>query len=117
MKVSEILELNLNDSSNIKILKTFLAEKLPFFKDIEPKKISVTDLERSLIKMCNKYPVRVSYIMLGQTGSNHQQFYYSAPIIVNNDVVRTIRGITIFEVFAKLNVFIYSYIKTNFRKD
>jgi hypothetical protein len=65
--------------------------------------------------MCKKYPVRLSYIMPAVL----DQPYYSFMLknAESNEWLKTVYSVTIYEGMLKTALYLYGYIKKNYRKD
>lgn len=113
MKLSEIIQLDCREKENRILLRKALV-KLPFFAETDPREISVEDLEQAIKKMESKYDITYSYINKSQIDGG----YYCIMVEKKNpwEGLKTIFGITIFETFAKVVIFMYAYIKNNCEK-
>lgn len=114
LKLNDILQLDLDKKGNELLLRKALT-KTPFFKNSNPEDLGVEDLEKIVKKIRKKYPVTISYIMLGPLDEN----FYSFSLKENEEHkhIGTIYGRTLFEGFAKSILLLYSYIKNNYRKE
>lgn len=77
--------------------------------------LSVHDLEEAMWKMCKKYPIGLSYIMTGKP----DEAYYTAMIrrSDNYKMLKTIYGQSMWELFAKVVLFMHAYIVNVIKKE
>jgi len=112
LKLSDIMQLDFRKEESKQVLVQALWIT-PFFDD--GKQLAVEDLEKIVFKIRKKYPIVLAYIM---SVSNGEDEYYSAMLKRSdtNEWLTTIYGKTMFEIFGKTIIFMYSFIKKNFSK-
>jgi hypothetical protein len=109
MKISDLLLLDCRDKKNLKMIVNRL-EELPAFRE---EAVSLDNLEKFLTKIENKYPICLGYIL-----RNSKDRCWSAMIkeTGNHQHLATVYGISLFEILAKSTLYLYAYIKKNFKK-
>lgn len=109
MKLKEILALDCRKDKNYKMVKKALL-KLPFFKKCTScDVISIDDIESAIWKICKKYDVQMSYIIISLIEDKD----LCNSIMLKNkrtgEWIETLYGHTIFEGYAKTLLFLFGY--------
>jgi len=115
MKISELLSLDCRKQDALDKLKSELCEKLPFLRTKSPSDLNVELLESVLNKMESKYPVRLAYVLKGPAEDGYYSFMIKRAD--NHEHIKTIYGVSMLEGFSKVVIYLYGYIKNNFKKE
>lgn len=108
MTTDQILSLDMRDAESAEKLQKALKKIKPFSK--EEGKVRLELIEKFLLKICRKYVLKIQYIMPSMLT---ETMYYS--LSVKRDDTHewqgSVYGMTIYEVFAKAAVLLYSKVK------
>lgn len=111
MKTSEIISLDLREEGNEEIIQKVLRKIKPFDR-CNKEKVSFELLEKFVSKVCRKYLVCTQYIMI----SRFNEYDYYTMSLRNDETgswMCSIYGLTIYEIFAKASIFLYSKVKSD----
>ena len=111
MKTDEILNMDYRKKENkIKIQKVLRKIK-PLSKYSEDEDIPLVILEKLIAKYQKKYDVKFSYIMISTADADEVIIYSASLRNSEGKWLKNIYGAFIYELFAKVNIFIYSEVK------
>lgn len=107
MKLEDIMNLNFEDDKSYEIMQKVL-KKIKAFSKYE--EVSLEQLEKFATKIVYKYDVSLQWVMISK---NNNRLLYSLSMKrdSNGDWLGTVYGISLYELFAKLNVKLYSMVK------
>lgn len=112
MKTEEILRLNFNKPEDQAKMQKVLRKIKPFSKVEEGKKIPLEMIEKFVAKINTKYAIRVQYIDYSITSDGIPLYGLSIMYDKDRQWIGTVRGCSMYEVFSKAAVKLYSTIKT-----
>ena len=113
MKTNEILELDYREKENKQIIQKALLNIKPLSKFSDEKQVPLESLEKLLHMICSKYKVWLRYISQDPRASDDGDIWRCEVIYENNLHHENIYGICIYEIFAKLVIFLWSEKKKN----
>lgn len=106
MKVNEILELDLRIDGSKELLMKALKVIKPF-SEIDGD-VALEKIEKLLRLIQAKYQVEATIITYCR-----QEGYFSMPIEVKGQKVKYVYGLSIYELFSKAAIFLWSLLKSN----
>lgn len=107
MKTNEILELDYRDESNKQIIQKALSNIKPLSKFSD--EIPLEALEKLLHMICNKYKVWIRYISQDPRASDDGDVWRCEIVDESTlHLMRKIYGICIYELFAKIVIYLWS---------
>lgn len=107
MHLEDIMNLNFEDDKSYEIMQKVL-KKIKAFSKYE--EVSLEQLEKFATKIVYKYDVSFQWIMISKN-NNNLLYSLSMKRDSNGDWLGTVYGISLYELFAKLNVKLYSMVK------
>lgn len=113
MKTNDIIELDYREKENKQIIQKALLSVKPLSKFSDEKQVPLESLEKLLHMICSKYKVRLRYISQDPIASDDGDIWRCEVIYENNLHHENIYGICIYEIFAKLVIFLWSEKKKN----
>ena len=113
MKTNDIIELDYREKENKQIIQKALLRVKPLSKFSDEKQVPLESLEKLLHMICSKYKVWLRYISQDPRASDDGDIWRCEVIYENNLHHENIYGICIYEIFAKLVIFLWSEKKKN----
>ena len=112
MTTNEILQLDCREEKNQKIIQKVLRKIKPLSKYSDEEDIPFSAIEKAIVVMCKKYCVRIRDFV-PDVWSNESHTIWKAWIIndTNHETIDTVYGITLYEVFAKCAIRLYTEVK------
>lgn len=106
-KIMEIIQLDCREPKSVEIIQSELVRIKPFVK-YQEKKVPIEELEKLISVLSSKYNVHIVYISV-DTWSNENLIIWRSAILNDNAFNTTIiYGASIYEVFAKSALYMYS---------
>lgn len=103
MTTNDLLELDCRQEENLEIIKQVL-KKIEPLNDIE--EIPLEKLEKLIRSIKKKYMVDIPWILMCSKDG-----YYSMQIEIKGSATRYVYGITLYELFGKASILLWSMIK------
>lgn len=112
MTTNQIINLNCKDKENQKIIQKVLRQIKPLSRYSNECDIPFDAIEKAITVMCKKYMMRVSQLT-SDVLANDFHIIWKASLTndTNFSVIDTIYGITLYEVFAKTAIRLYTEVK------
>ena len=112
MTTKEVLELDYREEENKKTIQKVLRKLKPLSKYSEDEDIPLSAIEKAIKIMCSKYMIRVMSIT-PDIWVNKKSDVWRCHIIndSNLETIGFVFGISMYEIFAKTAILIYSEIK------
>lgn len=116
MTTNQILNLDFRVKENQEIIQKVLRQVKPLSK-YSDEEIPFSALEKAITVMCKKYVLQIKDIMI-DSRSNDTNLIWRVTIAneVDLKVVEMIYGISLYEVFAKTVIKLYSEVKKGIQK-
>lgn len=109
MKTSDILELDYREKENKQIIQKALLKIKPLSKFSDEKQVPLESLEKLLHLICSKYKVWVRCIVQDPRASEDGDIWRCEIVDEDNlDTIKKIYGICMYELFAKIVIFLWS---------
>ena len=110
MTTKEILNLDYREEKNQKIIQKVLRKIKPLSKFSDESNIPIEALEKVIHVMVSKYDIHPQWLMM----SHHEQSYciYTIGVKTSKKQMGNVYGVSLYEIFAKLTIKIYSEIKS-----
>lgn len=109
MKTDDILELDYRKKENKKLIQKALLKIKPLSKFSDEKQVPLESLEKLLHLICNKYKVWVRYITQDPMASDDGDIWRCEIIDEDNlEPIKKVYGICIYELIAKIVIFLWS---------
>lgn len=108
MKTNEILELDYREKENKQIIQKALLNIKPLSKFSDETEVPFDSLEKLLHMICSKYKVWIRYITQDPRASDDGDIWRSEIIYEDNLHSQKVYGICMYELFAKLVIFLWS---------
>lgn len=112
MKTSDILELDYRLDENKKVIQKVLKQIKPLSK-YSDEDVPIDAIEKVIKTICQKYQVRIRNI-IQDIWSNKKYNIWKCDIMIDGhiyDTLGTVYGMSIYELFAKIAILMYSEIK------
>lgn len=113
MKTNDIIELDYREKENKQIIQKALLSVKPLSKFSDEKEVPLESLEKLIHMVCSKYKVWLRYISQDPRASDDGDVWRCEIIYEHNLHAERIYGICIYEIFAKLVIFLWSEKKKN----
>ena len=112
MTTNEVMNLDCRKEENRKIIQKVLRQIKPLSKYSDEYDIPFEAIEKAVVVMVKKYTLGIREFS-PDVFSNESNLIWRATIIndINNKPIGTAYGITLYEVFAKAAIMLYSEIK------
>jgi hypothetical protein len=112
MKTKDIIDLDYREEENKVIIQNVLRQLKPLSKYSDEEDIPLVAIEKAIKIMCSRYLVRIRSIW-PDIWANKKSDIWRADIVNDSNLmsVGVVYGISIYEVFAKIAILIYSEIK------
>lgn len=109
MTTYDILNLDYREKENVKKIQKVLLKIKPLMKFSDEEVIPIEALDKIIYLICKKYKVWVRSIMQSPKSSDYGNIW-SCQIVDTDtlDTIQEIYGITIYEVFAKVVIYLWS---------
>lgn len=108
MTTEQILFLDLRKEENFEIIQKVLKKIKPFSKCEE--KVDIDLLDKYIDKVCRKYYVCSQYMMISRLDDKNI-YTISFRDETSGSWIDSVYGITVYEVFAKSAIFLFSKVK------
>ena len=109
MKTSDILELDYREKENKQIIQKALLKIKPLSKFSDEKQVPLEALEKLLHMICSKYKVWVSKITQEPIASDNGDIWRCEIVDESNlSTIKDIYGICLYELIAKIVIFLWS---------
>ena len=112
MTTNQIINLDCREKKNQEIIQKVLKKIKPLLKYSDENEVPFGALEKVIMAMCKKYCVCIKEIV-PDVWSNDKHIIYRATLIndTNFKIIGKVYGISIYEVFAKIAIKLYSEVK------
>lgn len=112
MTTKEVMNLDCRKEENRKIIQKVLRQIKPLSKYSDENDIPFEAIEKAVVVMVKKYSMRIKEFS-PDVFSNENNLIWSATIVndINFKTIDVVYGITLYEVFAKVAIRLYSEVK------
>lgn len=109
MTTNEILNLDYRKEENKSKIQKVLLKIKPLVKYSEEEQIPFEALEKMVHLICNKYKVWIRRIMQSPIASDDGDIWSCQIVDTDSvDIIKEVYGICLYEIFAKLVIFLWS---------
>lgn len=112
MTTKEIMNLDCREKENQEIIQRVLRQIKPLSKYSDECEIPFGAIEKAITVMCKKYTMRVNQLVPDVWASNEHTIWRAWLVNDTNlKTIDTVFGITLYEVFAKIAIRLYTEVK------
>lgn len=112
MKTNEILNLDCRKEENKEIIQKVLRKIKPLSKYPEGEQIPLEAIEKVVDAIVKKYEIVPQYMMMSYQESKSSLYSISVKTTTDHSWLGSVHGISLYEVFAKLTIKMYSEVKS-----
>lgn len=111
MTTNQVLQLDCREEKNRKTIQKVLRQIKPLSKYSDEDEIPFWAIEKAITIMSKKYNMRVRNFV-PDVWSNNKETIWKATVIDETDLsITNVYGLTLYEVFAKVSVQMYSMVR------
>lgn len=112
MTTSQVLNLDCREKKNKEIIQKVLRQIKPLSRYSDEDDIPFAAIEKAIVVMCKKYMMRVNSLT-PDVWSNNEHAIWRAWLTndTNLETIDIVYGISLYEIFAKIAIRLYSEVK------